>query len=379
MPLLSLDDLIGTETRESVNGSLLAIASALGLRTTAWQSGQPIRSFLSVVATKFSDYTAVRAQLARAGFLDLSSDDWLTFVAANFYGVTRRDAAPAIGYVTLTNAGLEPYVLEAGDLILSHVTSGKLYRNTASVTLPASTTLADVPIQSDEVGSDSDAAPDAITVLVSTLLDVTVTNPLAVLGADEETDVELRVRCREQQAATSPMGPKDVYAYVAKTPAYSATSAPITRTSQDLDITTGEGTTYLATAGGAPSAADVAIVQAAHDVWAEPQAFLNTAAGASNLSVAITAAISVSTSLTVAEVKAAVAVALARYFRTLPIGGHVVPPAGGLVYLDAVKSAIIGSTPGVVLVTLAAPAADVAVAAGEVPILGTATLTVTLL
>ncbi len=379
MPLLSLEELLGTETRETVVASLLAIASALRLRTTSWQAGQPIRSFLSVVSAKFSDYTAVRAQLASAGFLDFAADDWLTFVAYYFYGVERRAAAPATGYITLVNAGAAPYSLAAGELIVAHATSGKTYRNTDVIVLGASTTLADIPIQSDELGSASDAAPTAITELVSSLLDVTCTNPLAVLGADEETDAELKLRSREQQAATSPMGPKDVYGYVAKTASYSATSAPITRTSQDIDITTGDGTTYLATAGGAPSAADVAIVQEAHDTWAEPQAFLNTAAGASNLAVAITAVVSLATSLTVAEVKAAIETALARYFRTLPIGGFVVPPATGIVYLDAIKSAIIGATPGVVLVSLSLPAANVAVTAGQVPVLGTVTLTVTLL
>jgi phage-related baseplate assembly protein len=376
---VSFDDLISVETRESVTGTLLGIASALGLSTTAWQEGQPIRTFLSTVAQKCADYTAVKREIVMGTFLRLATGDWLTFTASNRYGVDRNLARAATGTITLTNADPGTYTIQPGELVVAHSVTGKTYRNTASISLPPGT-LAGVPVQSEELGTANDAAPGLITHLVTTLVGVTVTNPGSVLGGDEEDDEQLRDRCLSQQESTSPMGPKGVYDYVARTPLYSATSSPITRTSGDLDTTSGTMTLYLATATGAPIGADVDIVQAAIDEWAEPQGFLATAEAATPLGVTVDLTVAIVSSLTVAEIRTAVQSAVAQFFATIDIGGTKVPPSmTGYVYTDALKGAVIASTPGVKHVTLTSPAADVTVGAHEVPTLTSVTVAVVFL
>jgi phage-related baseplate assembly protein len=373
MPLLS--DLISVETRESVNATLLSIAASLGLKTTSWQSGGTIRVFLATVAQKFADYTAVKREIVRGVFLELAEGDWLAFTAEQRYGVTKRPARAATGNVTLTNTDAQTYNLPPGDLIVAHSVTGKTYRNTAAISLPTGV-LENVPVQADEVGTASDAAPGLVTALVTSLVGVTVTNPDALLGANLETDPELKARAKAEQQAISAMGPKGVYHAVATSPTLSPTASPITRTGDSLDTTTGLLTVYLATATGAPIPADVAIVQSAYDEWAEPMGFLATAAASAELVVPVTATIVVDSSLTDVEIGVLVESALGAYFATLPIGGYVVPPDSGLVFADGIRSAIRGAVDGIVKTTLTLPAADVAIAPGQVAVLGTVTLTI---
>lgn len=376
-PLLSISDLVSVETQAQVFATFIDIATSIGLDTTAWQSGGPIRSALAVAAQKLADYTQVRSLLAGMGLLDLSSGDWLTLWASSMFGVTRVPAVAATGLVTLTNTGASVGPLAPGALIVAHSVTGATYVNTGTLTI-APGTNANVPIAAVAVGAGSNAAPGYITQMVSSIVGVTVTNPASVLGSDAESDDALKLRCRQQQAATSPAGPSDAYAYVAKTPSYSATSSAITRVSPALNIVNGLVTQYLATANGAPSGGDVTIVQAAFDQWVEPMGFLATAAAAANLTINVTATVALSakgTTRTVAQIQSDAATALSVYFASLPIGGFVVPPATGLVYQDAIRSVIRDSTPGVITVTLSAPSADVAIATNQVPVLGTISIT----
>lgn len=376
MPLLSISQLVSTETQAQVMQTLLDIAASVGVDTTSWQSGQPLRSFFAVCAQKLADYTTVRAQLASMGLLDLATGDWLALYASSMFGVTKIFATAASGAVTFTNTG-GSQAIGIGQIIVAHSVTGATYRNTVAFTLATGTTT--VAIAADAVGTGSNAAPGFVSVMVTSIVGVTVTNALAVLGTDDETDEALRVRCRQQQAATSPAGPWDAYSYVAKTPSYSATSVAITRIQQVLDTTTGILTGYLANANGAPSGGDVTIVQNAWDTWVEPQGILSQAVAAANLTVNVTSIVYVagkSTTRTVAQIQSDVAAALAVYFASIPIGGYIVPPANGLVYLDGIRGAIRDSTPGVVLSTVTTPATDLPVAAGQVPILGTVSTSV---
>ena len=47
---LSIDDLFATLTRDQVTKSMLAVATALGLKTTAWQAGSVGRTVQAVFA-----------------------------------------------------------------------------------------------------------------------------------------------------------------------------------------------------------------------------------------------------------------------------------------------------------------------------------------
>src|SRR5690606_14818917 len=67
-----------------------------------------------------------------------------------------------------------------------------------------------------EAGSASSSSAGEITEIVTTMLQVTCSNPVALIGRDEESDPALRQRCRDSLGALSPNGPQAAYEYWAK-------------------------------------------------------------------------------------------------------------------------------------------------------------------
>lgn len=376
-----ITQLVTPVSRDEMLEELLSIAASLGLPTTSWQSGQPMLTLLTTVAQKLADLTVVAVDITKGGFGDLlPSDDWADLWAESRFNVTRVPATQATGFVDLTNSTGTQYDLEVGELIVAHDVTGKIYRNTAAISILASTGLDDVAIAADEPGIGSNAAPDSITTLVSTLIGVGCTNPSSVLGTDQETTPALVIRARAKLGALSPNGPKDAYNYVATTPSLSATSTPITRTRTVTSETTGAVSVYLATAAGAPIGGDVAIVQAAIDTYAEPWGATATAIAATPHIVAVTYQAWISGSqLTTAQIQTAVGVALAAWFATLDLGGFVIPPDTGAVYVSSLEYVIRAATPGILRVVVSLPAADVVLTPNEVATLGTITPTITTL
>ncbi len=96
--------------------------------------------------------------------------------------------------------------------------------------------------------------------------------------------------------------------------------------------------------------------------------------------VAITYQVWVSGSqLTSAQIQTAIATALAAWFATLDLGGYVIPPDTGAVYVTALQQVIGQATPGILRAVVSLPAADVVLTPNEVATVGTITPTVTLL
>lgn len=373
-----LSDLIKPVTRDEVLETMLSLCATFGLPTTSWQSGSVVRTILTVIASVIATLSLVLVEITKGGFGDYVSDAQAPLWAKQTFDVDIIEAEPATGTVDLTNSSVTAYDLDPGELIVAHATTGKLYRNTALIHIPASGTLADVDIASDEVGTGSNAAPGTITVLVSNQTGVTPTNPASVLGSDLETTPHLVARARTKLGSLSPMGAKDAYNFVATS--ISATSTPITRTKTVQNIATGETTTYLATADGAPTGGDVAIVQADFDVMAEPWTAQATAAAATEVPIDVTYQVWIQgTSLTTPQIETLIATALAKYMSQAPLGGYIVPPDTGDIYVEELEGVIRNVVVGTVRVAVTVPASDFALVSNEVPTLGTVTPTVTLI
>jgi phage-related baseplate assembly protein len=384
--MLALSDLFKRETREEVMSTLLTIAGDVALKVTAWQEGQPFRSLLTYVSQKMSDSSTVRAEAIKGGLLDYATEGWLTLLARSLYRVERNLAQQANGdSFVFTNDEAEEHIVAPGDLIVAHSVTGKTYANVDEVTIPASGSVEDVVMFATEAGTASDAGPDMITEMVTPIIGVTVTNVRAVLGADDELDPDLRARCRNKLGSLSPNGPKEAYAYVATTPyfpdgtACAVVSVPVTRTLVVTDPLTGDVTVYLATASGAPIGDDVDIVDAALDKWATPWCVTSEALAASEVVVPVTCHVWVTgSSLTDAQIQAKVSVAIAAFFRSVPISGYLIDPAiVGSLLVEGLRAAITLATAGIVQVTIALPAGDVELEEGEVATLGAVTTTVT--
>ena len=377
--MFSLDEILTPSDRESVLATLLALAASFGAPTTAWQEGDPILTTLMTDAQKSADLTLVAVEIAKGGFGELlPSDAWADLWAQSRFNETRVPAESATGYVDATNSEPTNYPFQPGEFIIAHPTTGKVFRNQEVITILASAGLDDILMAADEPGTDSNAAPGLTWEIVSSAPGVAATNPLAFIGADRETTPNLVTRCRSKLGSFSPNGPKDVYDFVAKTPLYSATSVPITRTKTVLDSTTGEITTYLATDAGAPISGDVDIVQDAFDQFAEPWGATAIAAASVGVPIAITYQAWVQgTQLTNAQIQTLIEAALITWFKSLDIGGYVIPPDDGGVYPDVLEQVIGQATPGIIRVAVTIPAAFVPLDVSEVATLSTITPTIT--
>ncbi len=382
MTAASLTGLVTPATQAQMLDLLLEVASGLGMPTTSWQSGQPLLTLLSTVAQKLADQSLVSVDITKGGFGDLlPSDAWADLWALSRFNVTRVPATQATGLVDLTNSEVANYPLAIGELIVAHATTGKTYRNTQAITILGTTGLADVEVAADEAGIASNAAPGTITEVVTSLVGVGSTNPLSLVGTDKETTVALVPRARAKLGSLSPNGPKDAYNYVATTPEISSGLAtPITRTRAVLVPATGNLNVYLATAAGAPIPADVAIVQAAIDELAEPWGVTATAIAATPSVVPITYQAYVQGSqLTAVQIETAIASALALWFAGLDLGGYVIPPDTGAVYVSALEQVIGQATGGILRVVVSIPATDLVLTPNEVATLGALTPTITIL
>ena len=381
MPL-TLEQLVTPTTADEIVQEVLDLCAGADppLPVTSWQEGSVVLTMIEALADDIATRALVDVEIAKGGFGDLATGDWVKFWAEKIYNVIFVPAKPATGAVTFTNSTATPYSHAAGAVIVAHSVTGKTYRNQAAITIPALGSLAGVAISSDELGTANDAAPSFVTVIVSpSMPGVTVTNPAAVLGADEETAAAIVQRARDKLGSLSPNGPKEAFDYVAKTPELSPTSSPITRTKTVADPTTGLVTVYLATATGSPIAGDVTIVQAAIDEWAEPWTVGATAVAAVNLPIPVTYSIQIKSSLTQAQIQSAIATKLAEYLATVPVGGVEIPPTAGRVYLNKLEYVIFTALPGIELVTITVPGGDTAVFPNEVPVLQTVTATINFL
>lgn len=393
--MLALDDLTTPLTKDEVETSIYEVLATVGLSTTTWKPGAWARTTISGASICLSAFTTLNAKLARMRFLELAEQAWLTLKAKYDYNVDREEATFATGVVTLVNSSGGIYNLDPDDLIILNPDTGKTYRNTEAIALGALSTLTDVPIQAEEAGAASSSAAGAIDAFVTPLNGVTVTNPAAVVGRDEQEDPELRTECQEKLGSLSPFGPWDAYTYAAKnaTRAADGSKVGVTRVRSKPDGF-GNITTYVATATGAVTGdadnpdTDLGAVNEAIQRGAAPLAVTVNVVSATPVTIAVTYTVWIysSAGLTEQQVKDAIATRLAQFMSGEPIGGDVLGVDPGKVFQSAIAAAI-GSTrqPAdsltplpIFRVTVTTPAGDTTLAEGDVPVLGTVTGTVNL-
>lgn len=382
---MTLEELTTPATKAEVEAAIYAALAARGVATTTWKPGAVVRTLIAGVAIVIGAASTLQAAIAKSGFLALARGDWLTLVARYVYGVERDEGSFAAGEVELDNAGGGVYSVAVGDLVVLNTDAGKTYRNTAAFTINALETGVVVPVQADEIGSASTAATGEIDALVTSLLGVTVSNPSAIVGTDPEEDPALQARCAEKLGTLSPNGPKDAYAFVARSALRTdGTSVGVTRVRVLADGGVGAVTVYVANATGGITGSsgdpetDLGAVHDAIQTQAVPLAVTESTFSATPETIAVTYEIWLHDTLgvTAATVEEEIEAELVDFFASQPIGGFTIPPDSGRVYLSAIEAVIGGVYPEhTIKLVVTLPAADVALSANEVPVAGTVTCT----
>ncbi len=203
----------------------------------------------------------------------------------------------------------------------------------------------------DAPGTASDAQPNTVTVTVTSLGGVSVSNVDAWNGADIESNAALEARCRLKLAALAvgvPGGALVYYALLAQqlapglTPPL-AVSAPITRARVDLDTTTGTVYVTIANGSGGPDSQDVAAVQAVEDAYDGVTCNTITVRAAANNGMPVAVTIFLPAAYNTPTNKAYFKAAIENYGKALDIGG-VTDPGGASPNTNVVPyGAVLGS------------------------------------
>lgn len=377
MAILSLDELTTPLTLEEAKASIYSTLETVGLSTTTWKPGAVVRTIIVAVAVLIAAFSQLMALIARAGFLDLSEGDWLTLKAHYDFGVDRFPATFASGPIIVNNTGGGVFHFDAGDFIAKNSSTGKTYRNTSAFDLSAGQLGLSVDVEALEAGTGSTAFPGAIDSLETVLIGVTVTNNVALVGQDAESDESLIQRCRDKPASLSPNGPREAYSFFARSAVFSdGTPVGVTRVHVSHSSSVSSVTVTVADASGlltgtvGDTTTALGIVDSDIQNNVVPEGVTCTVQSATPVSVSVTCDVWVptATKATDQEIISAVGNAVSALISATPIGGYIIPPATtGELYLDALKAAAESARPEIFHATISTPAADVSLAETEAP------------
>jgi hypothetical protein len=363
--MLSFTDLIAPIQASSVKNTLYMLMTRVGLDTTTWKVGSPIRTLTAALSVWNAAYTQWASNAIKLKFLQESSGDWLSAVAKFDWGTTRSLAQPAAGNVTFVNASTSSITLDPEDLTITYTktnsdqsTSKYTYHNTATFTVAPSASTSSA-IEADQVGFAS-TLPAGATVTLSpaiTGLSVTVTSTL--LGVDDESDQRLVNRAEKSTAAISPNGPNEAYEVVA----LAATNADGSLICGKCRVVSGNPVTLVVES---PSGG---VVPGDLNDITTPLGRLNVAIQTMVVPLGVTAVLQVvvqavvaitytayvdaTSSLSDDQIKGYIETSLDELFASYPIGGYVIPTAlidgdhlSGTrwIFIDSIKSAIQDAT-----------------------------------
>lgn len=336
MALYTAEQLLNPPTTEDVKQSIYDALTAMGVTTTNWKPGAVVRTMIAACAIVLAALGTLISLTFRSGFLALSEGKWKQFVAKYSFGVDFLEATFAIGSLTVTNTSGGIYNFAAGEYTVSNAETGALYVNQDAISIPIgvpSASVTTITIQAVEIGAAGSALAGQISETVTKLDGVTVSNPDALVGRDEETDPELDARAGEKLGSLSPNGPWDAYAYVAKSAKRAdGSSLGITRVRVQKQPY-GVADIYVATTSGTVTGSindlntDLGIVNDEFQRKCVPLGYTATAVAATPREVdgTYTTWIYNTSGAKVEDVDAAIQVALATRLGQVPIGGDQLP------------------------------------------------------
>ncbi len=228
---LSVAELINPRTAAQIEDDILARATAAGFPVTAWQSGSVPRTLIHIEAVVLAMLWALVALVARAAFLDTATGAWLTLHAKSRFDLDRIAATFARHSITLTVAsGAGPYTITPGQLLMTSSSGLVRYRSTNTTNVVVATANpASITVQAETSGIIGNTAP--ATIMAPALAGLGFTyGSLTTRARDEETDAQLRTRCRARWATLAAGATRDWYLYhLLNATKTDGTSAGVTR------------------------------------------------------------------------------------------------------------------------------------------------------
>ena len=399
--MIPITALLVSLTQDQIRAVFVRNLVQLGIRADLWKTGGSLSNMLTVIAATFAGFTQTMVAALSAGFLPTATGAWLVILAYYVYGVVAVPATFATGVVTLTNTGGGIYTFAAGQLILGNANaSGVQYTNSATVTIGAATSFGpmvvpNVAVIATILGSAGNANPGDVSVLVTTAIGVSVTNPGAVVGQDAQSDPSVRATCLAKLAALSVRNPRGSYKWAITTAINAVTNAPVNINRVQVQSpgatflngfavapvppnpgAPGTVTIYAASPSGAPSSDDLTAAAASVELNARVEGVTVSLFAATE--VPYTRTLNVwyqsAPSLTAAAVELAGATAITNFFAQYAIGGVTTDKPGSPtgIFGSAIGGQIVASqVPGVIVFVedasnLGQPPPDLPLVVGQV-------------
>lgn len=277
MPSLTVQQLLTPMTAAQIRASMVTALQALGLQPTNWAQGGIASSTLTVSANMLALLSTQLSNAIAQNWNPTATGGGLQLLSQYFFGLTPPQATFASGNLTLTNTGGGVYSYGIGEATFQSSVANSdgvypQYTNTQSFTLLANSTLT-IPVQCTTIGTAGNAAPGFVSLLVTQMLGVSVTNDNPILGVDALTDPQLRLLNQNSLAVRgSAFGPRGAYAYAIQTALNSATNAPVNVNRWQILPSDHQGTItiYVASPQGAVVTTDLQGIGTNIDALARP-------------------------------------------------------------------------------------------------------------
>jgi hypothetical protein len=348
---IPITDLLTPIPAAQFRSTMVNLLVALGVPANQWRSGGVASTILTVVSNTFEMFSTLMTEALASNFLDYASGSWLVLLAYYVYGVTAQPATFASGQLTLTNTGGGIYDYPLNGALFGNGTVQ--YTNEQSFSLGASSSVT-FDIVATVAGAVGSAAPGTITTMVTTMLGVTCTNALSVVGQNAQSDASLRLECQDALGATSPDGPKSAYAYAVQNAINATTGVKVSinRVSVSPASSGGIVNIYCASPSGVPIASDLTAAALAVQDYCRPLGItanvyaVSTVANTNAITVWAQALPGVSAAAIQLAAEAAVTAFIAQY----PVGG-LSTGSGGYLFASLIDGIIYGTSPAVFEIT----------------------------
>jgi|WetSurMetagenome_2_1015567.scaffolds.fasta_scaffold00291_12 hypothetical protein len=408
-------DLITPSSLSETRDLVLGYARDAKLKVTSWQVGDVGQQMIEIISTATFMFagTAVPAIVRKFASLNTATDPGdvdpydddnvtrdqeygaLSYIGENSFGTIRRDRTFGTGAVQFANVGTQARTIRPGGLVFTwtqntppspaptyvNIEDDSVYTNPdGSVTLLPGT-ITTLPVRCQVIGSLG-SAPALSLSLTTSMVGCSATNDSPIVGQDREDADLYRARCKLAMARVSLNGAEDAYLYYANTfpdgeplTNVNGQKVGINRVQATQASSTGRVVVYFANSSGPASAIDIEAANGniSNNAIITPDAITYSGVQAVSLPIRIggTARVKRRAGLSVDDVKVGIVQAIARYGKTVPIGGVERDTQGnGRIYTRDIEDAAKLGYSGLYAMAVTTPNASyVSVPVGNVAVL----------
>lgn len=360
--MITVAEATTAKTATVAEQEILADLEAAGVDAAGFSPFSVTSALPGVHAKAIAHQSAIRADVARASFLELllatpGADAWVEKVCRAWYQVDRLPATKAQWLFRVSASSAVGSVVRPPRSLVAEA-GGVLFENIAELQISGGQRVL-VLFEARAAGTSGNVLPGAVTGFRVAPAGLSVTNAtpgrLLYAGRAAETNTGLVARGRARFAAKSYGGARSAYlVWVAEAFEAAGMTSTITKIGVDDENPNGPGSTdlYLANAAGPATVDELALV----DAFLQPRRGLGTgplrvlAAPAKTIAIAGTLFSSSPSSLVEADIK------WVELAADLPLGGG----PKGILYLDSIRGAVLGpdGVPGVYKFNVLAPTGD---------------------